>query len=35
MAGKRIDEGAIWGTIKIVNEGGWRQLFTHPFGIGM
>jgi hypothetical protein len=27
---------AIGGTInEIVNEGGWRLLFTHPFGIGM
>jgi hypothetical protein len=27
---------SIGGTInEIVNEGGWRLLFTHPFGIGM
>lgn len=27
---------AIGGTInEIVNEGGWKLLFTHPFGIGM
>lgn len=27
---------AIGGTInEIVNEGGWRLLFTHPFGIGL
>jgi hypothetical protein len=29
-------QDAIGGTInEIVNEGGWRLLFTHPFGIGM
>jgi hypothetical protein len=27
---------AIGGTInEIVNENGWKLLFTHPFGIGM
>jgi len=29
-------QDAIGGTInEIVNEGGWRLLFKHPFGIGM
>jgi hypothetical protein len=29
-------QDGIGGTInEIVNEGGWRLLFTHPFGIGM
>jgi hypothetical protein len=29
-------QDSIGGTInEIVNEGGWRLLFTHPFGIGM
>jgi hypothetical protein len=27
---------AIGGTInEIVNEGGWSELFTHPFGLGL
>jgi len=27
---------AIGGTVnEVVNEGGWKLLFTHPFGIGM
>jgi len=29
-------QNAIGGTInEIVNEGGWRLLFKHPFGFGM